>query len=239
MSSTEKSVSDIISAISTVYAQYGYDGALDDEGKPVKIGLAREESGPIRDSRVMDGFHYKLSANIMTLVYDTNITVEQAHKKEQVESEVEDYLDSIAAFLKKEYRKKTGQTLTLKKEGGTNILMEPMSQIRVIVTATRKYKIAELKDLEIDGKVKSPKGESFKGEIDVVIVPALHVDRQGNRLGQGGGSYDRALAKLNSWKVALVYSGELTSEKLPVESFDCKLDAAATPEILVRFTAKN
>jgi 5-formyltetrahydrofolate cyclo-ligase len=94
-------------------------------------------------------------------------------------------------------------------------------------------------DLEIDGKVKSPKGESFKGEIDVVIVPALHVDRQGNRLGQGGGSYDRALAKLNSWKVALVYSGELTSEKLPVESFDCKLDAAATPEILVRFTAKN
>ena len=94
-------------------------------------------------------------------------------------------------------------------------------------------------DLEIDGNLKSPKGESFKGEIDVVIVPALHVDRQGNRLGQGGGSYDRALAKLNSWKVALVYSGELTSESLPIESFDCKVDAAATPEILVRFTAKN
>ena len=94
-------------------------------------------------------------------------------------------------------------------------------------------------DLEIDGNLKSPKGENFKGEIDVVIVPALHVDRQGNRLGQGGGSYDRALAKLNSWKVALVYSGELTSESLPVESFDCKVDAAATPEILVRFTAKS
>jgi len=94
-------------------------------------------------------------------------------------------------------------------------------------------------DLEIDGKVRSPKGGSFRGDIDVVIIPALHVDREGNRLGQGGGSYDRALSKLNSWKVALIYSGELTSEKLPVESFDCKLDAAATPEILVRFTTES
>jgi 5-formyltetrahydrofolate cyclo-ligase len=94
-------------------------------------------------------------------------------------------------------------------------------------------------DLEIDGNVKSPRGESYQGNIDVVIVPALHIDREGNRLGQGGGSYDRALAKLDSWKVALVYSGELTSERLPVESFDCRVDAAATPEILVRFTAKN
>lgn len=94
-------------------------------------------------------------------------------------------------------------------------------------------------DLELNGKVKSPKGETFTGEIDVVIVPALHVDQEGNRLGQGGGSYDRALAKLTSWKVALVYSGEITSQRLPVESFDCKVDAAATPEILVRFTLKN
>lgn len=94
-------------------------------------------------------------------------------------------------------------------------------------------------DLKSDGRIKFPKGESFAGQINVVIIPALHIDRLGNRLGQGGGSYDRALIKLQAWKVALVYGGELTSEELPVESFDSRVDAAATPEILVRFIAKN
>lgn len=75
----------------------------------------------------------------------------------------------------------------------------------------------------------------FYGELDVVIMPALHIDRHGNRLGQGGGSYDRALARTKAWRVALVYPGELTSEELPSESHDQKVNAAATAEILVRF----
>jgi 5-formyltetrahydrofolate cyclo-ligase len=73
------------------------------------------------------------------------------------------------------------------------------------------------------------------GEIDMVIVPALLVDRNGVRLGQGGGSYDRALAEINGWKVALVYSHELVSGALPHEEHDIKVNAAATPLTLIRF----
>ena len=69
----------------------------------------------------------------------------------------------------------------------------------------------------------------------VIIVPALHVDRDGNRLGQGGGSYDRALARSDAWKIALLHKGEITNEPLPVEPHDQKVSAAATPEIMVRF----
>jgi len=94
--------------------------------------------------------------------------------------------------------------------------------------------------LKENGKIKEPKGPAFTNEaqIDVVIVPALHIDQKGNRLGQGGGSYDRALHRLpaeRSWKIGLVGSGELTSEKIPVEPHDEKVDAAATPELIVRF----
>ena len=71
--------------------------------------------------------------------------------------------------------------------------------------------------------------------IEVIIIPALHVDRDGNRLGQGGGSYDRALAKMSGWKIALVHSGEMTSEPIPHDIHDQKVDAATTPELIVRF----
>jgi 5-formyltetrahydrofolate cyclo-ligase len=94
-------------------------------------------------------------------------------------------------------------------------------------------------DLIPRGLVHEPIGDTYNGEIDVVIVPALHIDRRGNRLGQGGGSYDRALARTKAWKVALVYPGELTSEEVPREVHDQQVDAAATPEILVRFTEQN
>lgn len=72
--------------------------------------------------------------------------------------------------------------------------------------------------------------------IEVFIVPALHINREGYRLGQGGGSYDRALAGHNAWKIGLVYAGELTNEDIAVEPHDQKLSAAATPALIVRFS---
>ena len=72
-------------------------------------------------------------------------------------------------------------------------------------------------------------------DIDVVIVPALHLDQQGYRLGQGGGFYDRALPTMPGWKVGVVYSGEITGDPLPREAHDIRLDAGATPDLIIRF----
>jgi len=94
-------------------------------------------------------------------------------------------------------------------------------------------------NLQLNGNHYEPVGDPYSGPIDLIIIPALHIDRTGNRLGQGGGSYDRALQTLNAWKIALVYAGELTSEEIPVESHDQPVDAVATPELLVRFTKQN
>jgi 5-formyltetrahydrofolate cyclo-ligase len=86
-------------------------------------------------------------------------------------------------------------------------------------------------------KILEPVGEviSTLPAIDVVIVPALRIDRDGYRLGQGGGYYDRALPMMSGWKIALVHSGEVTSEVLPREPHDIAVDAAATPDLIVRF----
>ena len=71
-------------------------------------------------------------------------------------------------------------------------------------------------------------------EIDLVILPALLVDRAGRRLGQGGGSYDRALVQINAVKFALVHSHELVSFELPFEEHDQKVDVVVTPNALIR-----
>ena len=92
-----------------------------------------------------------------------------------------------------------------------------------------------LENLTKNEKIYEPIGDAVEVELDVIILPALHVDRMGNRLGQGGGSYDRALSRSKAFKIALLHYGELTSEILPVQPHDEKVDAAATPEITVRF----
>lgn len=73
----------------------------------------------------------------------------------------------------------------------------------------------------------------------LVIVPALAVDRStGVRLGRGGGSYDRALARVgpNVPTVALLHEGELR-EGVPAEPHDLPVRYAALPSGIVRVVA--
>jgi 5-formyltetrahydrofolate cyclo-ligase len=62
------------------------------------------------------------------------------------------------------------------------------------------------------------------------VVPAVAVDRQGTRLGRGGGSYDRALARVRPGVlvVAALYDGELV-DRLPVQAHDRPVGAVVTP----------
>ncbi|MBX7269258.1 5-formyltetrahydrofolate cyclo-ligase [Micromonospora sp. Llam7] len=64
----------------------------------------------------------------------------------------------------------------------------------------------------------------------LVVVPALAVDRRGVRLGRGGGSYDRALARVPAGVLTVVplHDGELVDE-LPAEPHDRPVRAVITP----------
>ena len=86
------------------------------------------------------------------------------------------------------------------------------------------------------GRILEPIGpaEKDQNQIDVVIVPALRVDRDGYRLGQGGGFYDRALAHLSTWTIALIFPEEISGQPLPRESHDVPVNAYATYDMVVR-----
>jgi len=75
-----------------------------------------------------------------------------------------------------------------------------------------------------------PRGTDAVARADVVLAPALAVDRAGNRLGRGGGSYDRALARVGPLipVIALLYDAELLS-RVPAEPHDTPVRAAVRP----------
>jgi 5-formyltetrahydrofolate cyclo-ligase len=74
------------------------------------------------------------------------------------------------------------------------------------------------------------RGQATVARADVVLVPALAVDAAGNRLGRGGGSYDRALARVGGQvpTIALLYDGELLPG-VPAEPHDRPVRAVARP----------
>lgn len=73
-------------------------------------------------------------------------------------------------------------------------------------------------------------GPAAIGTADLVVVPALAVDRNGVRLGRGGGSFDRALARVPRTTVvlAVLYDGEVV-DRLPVEPHDRRVAGFVTP----------
>ena len=62
----------------------------------------------------------------------------------------------------------------------------------------------------------------------ICVVPALAVDNAGNRIGYGGGYYDRFLSGFAGFSVCAVFTPLLLSE-LPHEAHDIKPDAVVIP----------
>ena len=81
------------------------------------------------------------------------------------------------------------------------------------------------------GKVGIPEPTTppFEGDIDVIIVPAVAFDKEGNRLGRGGGYYDRFLKKQSHATIIGVgYDFQLV-EEVPVRQHDQKMHRIILP----------
>lgn len=73
-------------------------------------------------------------------------------------------------------------------------------------------------------------------EIDAVLIPLLAFDKNGYRVGYGGGFYDRFLpqCRTNVMKVGLSCF-EADERPIDIDSFDIKMDYCITPQAIIKF----
>ncbi len=88
---------------------------------------------------------------------------------------------------------------------------------------------------EAAGPVGAPLGAAAVTTADVIVCPGLAVDRAGRRLGRGGGSYDRALARTRpgALRVLLLDDAEVV-DRLPADPHDEPVHVAITATRVLR-----
>jgi|TARA_Y100000310_G_scaffold331352_1_gene404749 hypothetical protein len=148
-------------------AANAYDGALGEDYEPVKTDiLRREEGNALIDQRVMDGFNVKFYGDMMCLSYQSEIQLKEVYAG-GFEEEIDQRIGDISGWLKKEYRKITGNSVTLTQEGDVDIRVENSSRVRSWVTAQRHYKVGGLvSEMNIDAESKNRLDTSWKSFLD-------------------------------------------------------------------------
>jgi 5-formyltetrahydrofolate cyclo-ligase len=119
------------------------------------------------------------------------------------------------------------------------------SDIQVLLPVS--HKDGTLSWVQFDGETApgifgfaEPSGPSvLPTEVDLAIIPALAVDRSGNRIGKGLGYYDRALLEFDPLPpvVAVVHRHEVL-EQVDVESHDHPVDAYVTADGVVLISGR-
>tara|TARA_Y100000310_G_C20615010_1_gene780149 strand:+ start:585 stop:1085 length:501 start_codon:yes stop_codon:yes gene_type:complete len=122
---------EIINCISQVVAN-SHDGAQDENGEPIKIGLRREEGDPLLDPRVMDGFGAHISGDRLHIKYHAEIPLKEVHARD-FEGEMDSMVEKVKSFIQKEYKKIKKSALGLSDPSEVDVLVEYISRIRCSV----------------------------------------------------------------------------------------------------------
>ncbi len=71
--------------------------------------------------------------------------------------------------------------------------------------------------------IREPQGEQVdESVLQLVVVPGVAFDAQGNRLGRGKGYYDRLLSRINAYTIGVGYAEQYYLQ-LPAEAHDITL----------------
>ena len=155
---------EIVRGISQVMAN-SHDGALDDKGEAIKVGLKREEGDPITDSRIMDGFKISLYGDQLCIHYHAEVKLKDVQDN-NFDSDLEQMIGDIAKFIKKEYKKVTGSALSIKPAGEVDAIVQNTSRVRTWVQAKQYFDIGGVDSESVKGESKDSVDAKFKSFLE-------------------------------------------------------------------------
>ncbi|WP_425389818.1 5-formyltetrahydrofolate cyclo-ligase [Ekhidna sp.] len=162
--------------------------------------------------------------------------------KEEYEDRNKALLDTILRFIQKKHVRTIHTFLAIKKnrEPDISLLFEKLwSKSIVLFVSKTDFKSKQLRHYRLDDQtilannkmgIPEPTNaeEASIEDLDIILVPLLVSDKEGYRIGYGGGYYDRLLKETKALKVGLSLSPPV-DEILQREDWDIPLDYLITP----------
>lgn len=116
--------------------------------------------------------------------------------------------------------------------------------VPITIPKTRIMKVSELMDFDKElylgfYNILTPKDEYIRiispESIDLVLVPGVAFDRQGYRIGYGGGYYDTFFSKIDrdTIKIGLCFDMQIIS-KVPLNRYDIPVDYILTEKEFIK-----
>ncbi len=139
----------------------------------------------------------------------------------------------VAAYVSRPHEPGTAPLLATLQRQGVRVLLPALGE--GLSRGWAEYLGPEDLSVRAPGRPPEPSGATLDpselAEAAVVVTPALAVDSDGYRLGQGGGWYDRALrhARPDALILCAIYAEEFSEEPLPRDDHDVRVQAVLTP----------
>ncbi|WP_428865203.1 5-formyltetrahydrofolate cyclo-ligase [Clostridium sediminicola] len=176
----------------------------------------------------------KLRKEMMNLRENINIEDKKIKDKIIFEKIIYDktFLDakSIFTFVSFKNEVNTHKLIKYSLAKGKSVYVPKVNSINKSMKAIKINSLDELKKSNYG--ILEPIAEANKfaeDKIDLIIVPGLAFDKNGGRLGYGGGYYDKFFqdGNMKAYKMGLAYSFQVV-DQVPVNEYDVMLDGIVT-----------
>ncbi|MCR5153867.1 MAG: 5-formyltetrahydrofolate cyclo-ligase [Lachnospiraceae bacterium] len=144
---------------------------------------------------------------------------------------------------------------SVKTEVSTDVLIERLLEAGKTVAIPKVlengkmefYRISSVRDLKPGFKdIPEPAGKEedliVPTRKDIMVLPGASFDKSGNRIGYGGGYYDKYLSrhkKSKPYRIGICFEKQLSEKRLPTDLHDTRVDAVVTEAAFLDVRAKN
>lgn len=141
----------------------------------------------------------------------------------------EKFIKANSIFIYVSYKNEvdTHKIITYAKLQGKTIYVPKVLSLKDGMIACKIDSIDDLKPNKMGILEPKDVSEYNEKQFDLVIMPGVAFDKFKNRIGYGGGMYDKFLERSNLYKIAVAYSYQVF-ESLNIEEHDIKIDELIT-----------